>query len=155
MAGLACLVIGQAGCFPWHRPGSRGFDGAGHTWTTSENQGRVLKLINTDDESVIWEIEIPAGKWLITRFSDGASEPDDSITEAELRYVIVDAGPGGIGNPWFFTSLDNKVSVPPVDGSTDMIMDAPEDTKKSTILETKPANESLQPIRPADSSGSN
>lgn len=158
MVVLACLLAFQFGCFPWHRPGSRGFVGAAHTWKGSDQQNRVLKLINTDDESVVWEIEIPAGKWLITRFSDGGKRPQDTEdTNAELKYSLVDAGRGGLGNPSMFTSLKNSVTVPSANhrrwelsvvpsawSDAGMSRDShdPSDSESSSIVEMKPADES-------------
>ncbi len=101
--GAASLML--SGCTGWIQPGSKGYDGSKHVWTSARNLPQNVLLIDTRDDSMLWEMEIPAGQWLVTKLIDGEANGDDPDRPDLLKYRIVAAGTAR-------TTLKKTVDVP-------------------------------------------
>lgn len=74
-----------------YQSGSRGFKGSAHTYVSSEHLPATLTLVDTRTGEVVWTMDIPAGKQLVTRFSaDAGTDPVDRPDR--LEYAVMDAG---------------------------------------------------------------
>lgn len=82
-------VLGSAAC--GYRPGSRGFTDAPHTWPSTAYLPLTLSLIDTRTDEVIWTIDVPPGKWLVTRFVEGGNNLDSEWPD-RLEYHVFDEG---------------------------------------------------------------
>ncbi len=107
MAGVvvASSIFATAGCTFWLQPGSQGYENSKQVWSSKQHLPTTLRLVDTISGDALWECEIPAGKWLVTRFFPDGARADDPEFPDLLKFKVVKAGTNG-------TLLKNSVDVP-------------------------------------------
>lgn len=88
---LTAFAATLSGCIGAYKPGSKGFTGSAHTWTSTEFRPATVSLIDTRTGEVVWTMDIPPGKWLVTRFRKGGGH-DEILHPDRLEYQIFNAG---------------------------------------------------------------
>lgn len=89
MCGLAAVLSLSGGC--GYRPGSKGFKGAAHTYTSTTHRPATLSLIDTRTGEVVWTVDVPPGKQVVTKFVEGAGT-DPVERPDRLDYAVMDLG---------------------------------------------------------------
>jgi len=103
---LLLLTITLGGCVFWLQPGSQGYDHSKHVWTSTDTLPKTVRLVDTRSDEVLWEIDIPADHWLVTRIKPGRAKGGDPQYPDLMKFRIVEANR-------IWAHLPNKVDVPP------------------------------------------
>lgn len=120
----ALTLFFATGCTLWLQPGSKGYDDSKHIWTSPRSQPQTVRLIDTRDDGVVFEMEIPAGEWLVTKLVRGRAEGDDPNYPDKLKYRIVHANK-------IWTNLRETMDVPPANSRRWELV-----TREAATLET-------------------
>ncbi len=101
-AGIFASIWLLSGCL---HPGSKGYDDSKHVWTSPRSLPQTVQLVDTRDDTVLWEMEVPAGKWLVTKLIEGKATGDNPDRPDRLKFRITRANAP-------FTTLTSSIDVP-------------------------------------------
>src|SRR5437773_5544586 len=100
----AAAFAGLAACWPGHRPGGSEQSIDEHTYISTPDFPKTVRVVDWTTNTTLWSVDVPVGKQVTIRFYDD-HDPKNTARPALMRWEIYEAGNE-------FGDLHNAMPVP-------------------------------------------
>jgi hypothetical protein len=101
---IPALALALAACNPGYRPGGNQSSSDAHTYISTPDAPKTIRVLDWTTNTVLWEMDVPVGKQLTIQFYDD-HDPKNAARPALMRWELWPAGTE-------FGELHNAMPVP-------------------------------------------